>query len=151
MQGTPESPQNLIALDFGLRRIGVATGTCVTGTAGPLTTMSAVDGEPDWQQLTNILQEWQPDILVLGLPYNTDGSESEMTARVRKFAAELEARYQKRVSFIDERYTSVEAEALLKEERRRGTRTRKINKEDVDARAAQLIAESWMQNTGTTP
>jgi len=74
-----------------------------------------------------------------------------MTARVREFAAELEARYQKRVSFIDERYTSVEAEALLKEERRRGTRTRKINKEDVDARAAQLIAESWMQNTGTTP
>lgn len=151
MQETPKHPENLVALDFGLRRIGVATGTCITGTASALTTLSAHDGKPDWSALDNILQEWQPDLLVLGLPLNTDGSESEMTARVRKFAVELESRYQKQVSFVDERYTSAEAEALLKEERRKGTRTRKINKADVDAKAAQLIAESWLQNTKASP
>jgi putative Holliday junction resolvase len=151
MQDTPESPRSLIALDFGLRRIGVATGTCVTGIASALTTLSATNGEPDWTALGNILRDWKPDILVLGLPLNIDGSDSEMTTRVREFAVVLESRYQKQVSFIDERYTSAEAEALLKEERRSGTRIRKIKKEDVDARAAQLIAESWMQNKGATP
>ncbi|MGI9291739.1 MAG: Holliday junction resolvase RuvX [Gammaproteobacteria bacterium] len=151
MPETPEHPENIIALDFGMRRIGVATGACITGMASALTTVLANAGQPDWNALDAILREWQPDILVLGLPFNTDGSDSEMTARVRQFAAELEERYQKQVSFIDERYTSAEAEALLKEERRQGTRTRKINKADVDAKAAQLIAESWMQNTKTSP
>jgi len=151
MQATPDSCQSLIALDYGRRRIGVATGACITGTAAPLTTISARDGVPDWQSLEKILAEWKPDLLVLGLPFNSDGSESEMTSEVKGFAAKLKSRYQIPVEYIDERYTSAEAEALLKEERRRGSRTKKLNKEDVDAKAAQLIAESWMRSTGATP
>jgi putative Holliday junction resolvase len=151
MQATPESGRSLIALDYGRKRIGVATGICITGTAAALTTISAQNGTPDWLSLEKIVAEWQPDLFVVGMPYNSDGSESEMTSEVKGFAAKLEARYQIPVEHIDERYTSAEAEALLKEERRRGSRTKKLKKEDVDAKAAQLIAESWMRSTGATP
>jgi putative Holliday junction resolvase len=145
----PDKPyRNLIAVDYGLRRIGIATGTCLTGTSSPLSTISATQGVPDWSAFDTVLQEWQPDLLVLGLPFNKDGSESDMTAAVKEFAATLQSRYPLPVEFIDERYTSVEAKAILKEQRRLGIRKKKLKKEDVDAKAAQIIAESWMQNTG---
>jgi putative Holliday junction resolvase len=144
----PDKPyRSLIAVDFGLRRIGIATGVCLTGTGTPLTTISATHGVPDWPALDKIMQEWQPDLLVLGLPYNTDGSESDMTATVKEFAATLRSHYPLPVEFVDERYTSVEAEAILKDQRRTGIRTKKLKKEDVDAKAAQIIAESWMRKT----
>jgi putative Holliday junction resolvase len=138
------SPQNLLALDFGLQRIGVATGSCVTGTANPLETITAVAGEPDWTRIDHLIKEWAPDLIVLGLPYNKDGSDSEMTEVVRRFATTLKSLYPLPIEFIDERYTSVEAKTLLREQRRRGVRKKKLIKEDVDAVAAQLIAESWM-------
>ncbi|MCP4001614.1 MAG: Holliday junction resolvase RuvX [Gammaproteobacteria bacterium] len=139
--------QSLIAIDYGLRRIGIATGACLTGISTPLTTLSATQGTPDWAVLDKVIQEWQPDLLVLGLPYNKDGSESDMTTAVKLFADKLQSHYTLPVEFIDERYTSVEAEAILKEQRRTGIRTKKLKKEDVDAKAAQIIAESWMRTT----
>ena len=149
MKENPDKPyRNLIAVDYGLRRIGIATGSCLTGTGNPLTTISAAQGIPDWPAFDKIMLEWQPDLLVLGMPYNRDGSESDMTTAVKQFATELSARYPIPVEFVDERYTSTEAEAILKEQRRRGIRTKKLKKEDVDAQAAQIIAESWMRSTG---
>ena len=139
-----KSPQNLLALDFGLKRIGVATGSCVTGTASPLETITAVAGKPDWARIDHLINEWTPDLIVLGLPYNTDGSDSDMTEVVKRFATALKSLYPLPIEFVDERYTSVEAETLLREQRRRGIRNKKLKKEDVDAVAAQLIAESWM-------
>lgn len=122
----------------------------MTGTASALTTVGAIDGTPLWPELDKIIHEWAPDLLVLGLPYNSDGSESEMTATVREFAAILEERYGLPLDMIDERYTSAEAETILREQRRQGLRNKKLKKEDVDATAAQLIAESWMRTTGTS-
>jgi putative Holliday junction resolvase len=142
------SPRSLLALDFGHRRIGVATGSCITGTASALETIAAVAGEPGWARLTQIINEWSPDLIVLGLPLNTDGTESEMTAAAKVFAAEIRSRYQLAVELVDERYTSAEAEALLKDQRRSGIRNKKLKKEDVDALAAQLIAESWLNAAG---
>ena len=148
----PDKPyRTLIALDYGLRRIGVAAGTIATGTATPLTTLTASADEPDWHALDALIEEWSPDVLILGLPRNTDGSDSAMTGAVREFAAVIGERYKLQVELVDERYTSVEAENILKDQRRQGLRSRKLKKEDVDALAAQLIAESWMQNTGATP
>ena len=148
MTSEPNSaPQRLLALDFGLRRIGVATGSCLTGTANPLETVKAVANEPNWVRIDQLIKEWSPDLIVLGLPYNTDGSNSAMTEVVKQFSTALKTRYQLPVEFVDERYTSVEAESLLREQRRQGIRNKKLKKEDVDAVAAQLIAESWM-NTG---
>lgn len=143
--------QSLIALDYGGRRIGVATASGITGTASALTTIAARAGEPDWVSLDSIIKDWQPNLLIVGLPYNIDGTESEMTVIVRNFAANLQDRYKLSVELVDERYTSVEAEARLKDERRRGIRNKKLKKEDVDAKAAQIIAESWLRQTGNTP
>jgi len=138
-------PGSLLALDFGMRRIGLAVGTPLTGTATPLTTVSARNGEPEWQKLDAAVNEWRPELLVLGLPYNSDHSESAMTARVRKFAEILTQRYQLEVNLIDERYTSAEAETILKLQRQSGVRNKRIRKEDVDSMAAAIIAESWMR------
>ena len=136
----------ILALDFGLRRIGVATANSISGTASALTTLPANDGEPEWQHLDNLICDWEPELLLVGLPYNTDGSESEMTQKVRRFCERLSARYNKQVTTVDERYTSVEAEAQLKAARQDGRKTRRIKKGDVDSLAAQLIAESWLQS-----
>jgi len=138
---------SLLALDFGLRRIGVASATPLTGTATPLTTVPARDGEPEWSLLDSLIHEWQPELLVLGLPYNSDLSESEMTARVKAFAGQLQDRYKLEVRFMDERYTSAEAESRLKQQRQSGIRNKRIKKADVDSLAAAIIAESWMRNT----
>ena len=140
-----KQPASILALDFGLRRIGVASASALAGTASPLTTITAQDGEPDWATLDALISEWQPDLLVLGLPRNTDGSESDMSQRVRDFAGLLTERYGIVISLTDERYTSREAETILKQQRQSGARNRRIRKEDVDSMAAALIAESWLQ------
>lgn len=137
---------SLLALDFGLRRIGVAAATTLTGTATPLTTVTAHEGVPEWPQLDALINEWQPEFLLLGLPFNSDLSESDMTQRVRSFAAELRQRYELRVKFMDERYTSAEAEARLKQQRQSGMRNRRIKKADIDSLAAAIIAESWLHD-----
>jgi putative Holliday junction resolvase len=143
---TAGSPRSLLAIDFGLRRIGIATAVLITRTASPLTTLPAADGEPEWGKLDSLVKEWQPDLIVVGLPYNSDGSWSEMSSLAQDFAAKLQDRYKLPVDLIDERYTSAEAGSLLKEQRRQGIRNKKLHKEDVDALAAQLIAESWMNS-----
>jgi putative Holliday junction resolvase len=144
--GSTSSPRSLLAIDFGLRRIGIATGVCLTRTAAPLTTLPAANGEPEWAKLDLLINEWQPDLLVVGLPYNSDGSWSEMGTLARNFAEKLHDRYSLPIDLIDERFTSAEAGSLLKEQRRQGLRSKKLHKENVDAVAAQLIAESWMNN-----
>lgn len=141
----PDNPASLLALDFGLRRIGVATGSPLTGTASPLTTIAASDGLPDWGALDALIADWRPDLLVVGLPRNTDGSESDMSRRARGFADELAQRYGIVISLADERYTSAEAETILKQQRQSGARNKRIKKEDVDSMAAMLIADSWMR------
>ena len=133
-----------LALDFGLRRIGIATAAPVAGTASALTTIGARGGVPDWEALDALVQEWRPEALVLGLPCNSDGSESDMTKHVRDFRQTLIERYKLPVHLMDERYTSAEAESLLKAQRRSGQRTRKLQKNDVDSLAAAIIAASWM-------
>jgi putative Holliday junction resolvase len=89
------------------------------------------------------LREWQPALIVVGLPYNVDGTESGMSDAVRGFAGDLAARYSLPVRLIDERYSSLEAEARLKAERESGLRRRRVAKSDVDAAAACVILERW--------
>jgi putative Holliday junction resolvase len=139
---------SILALDFGLRRIGVATANTLTGTASALTTLGSASDEPDWAGLDTLIAEWEPDLLVLGLPYNADGSDSDMTQLVEKFQRELESRYALKVVTTDERHSSQEAEMLLKQARRQGEKTKRITREDVDSLAAKLIAERWLANPG---
>jgi putative Holliday junction resolvase len=91
-----------------------------------------------------MIRDWQPTLLVVGLPYNVDGSESTAAVGAREFAGELAKRYAVPVEFMDERYSSIESEARLKRARASGLRKRRVAKSDVDAGAACIILERWL-------
>lgn len=139
----PGTPETILALDFGRRRIGVAIGQTITASASPAGFIRNTQDGPDWHKISEIVDEWQPDRIVVGLPLHADGSASEMSEHVTAFAAEL-GRLDLPVHMQDERHTSQEAEELLKNERAMGLRGR-IRKEEVDSAAAVLIAERWLQ------
>ena len=138
-----------MVFDFGERRIGVATANALTGTASGLTTLNARAGRPLGNTLDELLREWRPDLLVVGLPYNDDGSESSMTKRAREFADWLSEQSGLDVQMVDERFTSAKAESILRDQRQDGTRTRRTRKQDIDRLAARLIAESWLRGAAT--
>jgi putative Holliday junction resolvase len=137
------TPRVVLAFDFGRRRIGVACGDTVSRTAAPLDAMPVGTDGPRWQLIDALLRDWQPALIVVGLPYNVDGSDSPMTSAARAFAAELERRCLLQVVLVDERYSSMEAEARLKSARESGLRRRRVVKADVDAAAACVILERW--------
>ncbi len=137
-------PRTVLSFDFGLRRIGVAVGQDVTGSASPLGIIANRQQGPDYERLDELVRQWQPTHLVVGIPSHADGSASDMEDRVRNFAAEL-TRYGLPVETVDERYTSIEAGRLLKEARAAGTRGR-ISREMIDSAAAVLIAERYLAN-----
>lgn len=129
-----------IAFDYGTKSIGIAVGQSITGTASPLAALKAVDGIPNWQYIADILAEWQPDNLLIGLPLNMDGSEQEITQRARKFANRLHGRFGKTTHTHDERLSTVDAKARLFEL----GGFKKLTKEKVDSVSACLIYESWI-------
>jgi len=135
-------PETILAFDFGRRRIGVAVGQDVTASASPVGTVANGDDGVDHNRLREIVAEWRPTRLVVGMPLHADGSPSEMSAAVNAFVAEL-VRYELPVATIDERYSSVEAERTLKSARQQGSRGR-ISKADIDAAAAVCIAERYL-------
>jgi len=137
------APALVLAFDFGQRRIGVACGDSVSRTAAPLTTLAASADGRRWAGVEALLREWQPSLVVVGLPYNVDGSESTSTRAARRFANELAQRYSVPTQLIDERYSSLEAEMRLKGARESGRRKRRVAKADVDAAAACIILERW--------
>jgi putative Holliday junction resolvase len=131
----------ILAFDFGTSRIGLAVGQSITGTATALSPVAAKDGVPDWQKLTALIEEWQPEAFVVGLPLNMDGSLCEMSFRARKFANRLHDRFQRPSYLMDELLTSHEAKGIHLE--RGGKADFKAN--SVDGLAAQLILESWFR------
>ncbi|TCL04612.1 MULTISPECIES: Holliday junction resolvase RuvX [Sodalis] len=143
------SNRTMMAFDFGTKSIGVAIGQEITCTARPLTAFKAQEGVPDWLQVEKLLHEWQPDLVVVGLPLNMDGSEQPLTLRARKFANRLHGRFGYEVVLHDERLSTVEARAGLFE--RGGFRA--LSKGRVDAGSAVIILESYFeqQMTGNTP
>ena len=131
----------LVAFDFGLRRIGVATANRQTRTASPLTTVR-VDREPPWQELDRIIDDWRPAQLVVGVPEG-DGAAA-IAPQARAFAAALAERYGLPVVTVDETLSSAAAQSELAEKRRSGYLRRRVGKGSVDRVAACLIAEQWM-------
>ncbi len=126
----------LLGFDYGQAKIGVAVGQTMTGTASPLETLRAIQQHPDWDGITRLISTWEPQELVVGLPFNMDDTEAEPADKARRFARQLEGRYHLRVHLVDERLTSIEAKNRL-------TRKPK-NIEELDAIAAQLILETWL-------
>lgn len=144
MPDTPDTArvETILAFDFGLRRIGVAVGQSVTASASPLGVVSNGPTGPDQNSIAAFVNEWQPARLVVGMPAHADGSPSDMQNHVRQFIQTL-AHYELPIDTVDERYTSIEAEAALKSARAAGTRGR-ITKASIDSAAAVFIAERYL-------
>jgi len=143
LQRAAPKPRIVVAFDYGRRRIGVACGDTVSRNASPLPAVPADKDGPLWEMVGAVLRDWQPDLAVVGLPYNVDGTDSGQTVAARGFAAEIAKRYRLEVVLVDERYSSLEAQARLKTARASGLRRRRIEKADVDAAAACVILERW--------
>ncbi len=134
----------LIGFDFGERRIGVAVGETSTRIANPLGAIEESANEPRFRAIGRIVDEWQPAGFVVGLPRHADDSEHAIAKLAEKFARRLEARYHLPVEFVDETLTSAIAESQLRE-----TRTRPSRKSDVDALAAAIILQSFLDSLGS--
>lgn len=137
------SAKTIMCFDYGTSAIGVAVGQLVTRTASPIKGLTAKDGIPNWQQVAALLEEWQPDLLVIGLPLNMDGSISELSQRARKFANRLHGRYGLPITMADERLSSFEAKGEIIKQ----TGSRQFKANNVDSLAAKIILESWFQQT----
>ncbi len=119
--------QTILAFDFGEKRIGVAVGNNITKTAEPLKIIQEKNQDQRFKAIELIINEWQPQILVVGLPKHPDGTEHEMTQKAKRFGNQLKGRFQKEVIWVDERYTSVSVEG------------------GNDALAAQLILQQYLE------
>jgi len=132
------APETVLAFDFGLKRIGIASGDTLTrGTAPRPAALSGPAG-PDWTAIAREVDALRPARLIVGAPYNADGSEGPMTAAARGFAAEL----------VDERFSSLEATAALRQQRASGTRRRRVTKADIDSTAAAVILGRFLAGEG---
>jgi len=136
-------PRSLLAFDFGTGQIGVAVGQTITHTANPLAVLKARDGIPNWEEIATLLEEWRPDLLLVGLPLNMDGSESDFCARTRKFARRLHGRFGLPVSMVDERLTTFAAKG---QRRKQGEHATSYRQQPVDDLAAVIILESWFSD-----
>jgi putative Holliday junction resolvase len=131
----------VLAFDFGEKRIGVATGETLIGSAHPLTVIRAESNDQRFAAIAALIAEWQPERLVVGLPTHADGTEHAMTRLATRFAERLGRRFGLPVSLADERLTSLDAETRLRETGRNSKSARPL----VDAVAAQLILQTWLE------
>jgi putative Holliday junction resolvase len=134
----------VFGFDVGSRLTGVAIGNTFTASARALTTLTVRDdGNPDWQRLDTLRQEWQPDTLVVGLPLTLDGAEQPASRRARQFATQLQQRYSLPVVLVDERHSSQEAAQRFAAARAVGLKRRR-DAAGIDAEAAAVILERWL-------
>lgn len=123
--------KTLLGFDYGSRRIGVAVGQTLTCSATPVAIVRCVNQKPDWEHISRLLRDWNPDALVVGIPLCMDGRRQSMTDASERFARQLQGRYELPVYPVDERLSSHEAGERLK------------STYNIDAVAAQVILETW--------
>jgi putative Holliday junction resolvase len=136
--GMSERP--VLAFDFGEKRIGVAIGQTLTNTARPLTQIGCDGDLPQWSEVDKLINNWRPNIILVGLPLNMNDSESPISKKAQHFMRELEQRYKKTVIAVDERLTSHAARERLTDAGRN-----KPTKKEINSVAAQIILETWLQ------
>ena len=126
----------LLGFDFGRQRIGVAVGQSITRTATALCTITTRQGKPDWGRITELIEQWQPAELVVGLPLHDDGGESDTSKAARQFAKQLHIRYQRPVHTMNERLSTHAAREYMQES---------PGRQGVDAVAAMIILQNWLE------
>ena len=127
----PGKPLTIMAFDYGLRRVGVAVGNSISQAGQPIKTIAAANLDGLFQEIQTLLQEWQPDLLVVGRPVHPDGAVHEMTAKATRFGNQLNGRFGLPVGWVDERYTSSVLESDPK------------MRDNLDAHSAVLILEQY--------
>jgi len=132
--------QTFICFDYGEKRIGMAVGQAVTRTATPLVIIPVRNGSPEWSRISEVMDQWRPDALVVGHPLHMDGTRQTLTSLAERFSRSLAGRYQLPVFLADERLSSAEAR----------TRTGNGGRDAVDAIAAQVILEGWLSDPSYT-
>jgi len=142
------APETVLAFDFGLKRIGIAAGDSLTRSAAPRAAAGHGAQGPDWEAISREVRALAPARLVVGAPYNADGSQGTLARAARAFAAELARRFALPVHLVDERFSSLEATAALKERRASGARRRRVAREDIDSAAAAVILGRWFAGEG---
>jgi len=130
----------LLAFDFGLKQIGIASGSTISCVSSELCVLNAKEGQPNWSHVEEILGDWKPKLCLVGLPLNMDGSESELSLRATKFARRLTGRFGVSIEMVDERLSSFEAKAISQEEGHDGN----YKKAPIDALAAKIILDQWL-------
>lgn len=136
------SNQTILGFDFGMKYIGIAVGQTITKTASPIKTLKAKDGIPNWAEIESLIARWQPDLLVVGIPLNMDGTKQPITFCAEKFANRLKAKYHLPIFSLDERLTSWEAKyRAVEEANNRGLKT---SIDELHALAAMILIEQWM-------
>jgi len=130
-----------LAFDFGTKRIGIAVGNNISGTARPLSTINDEKTEVRFSTIAALLKEWEPIALVVGMPCNDDGSPHEMTALCRRFANRLKGRFDLPTILVDERYTSAAASSALDDEGIHGRKQKTL----IDQYAAQQILQAYFE------
>ena len=123
----------IIAFDYGEKKIGVAVGQTSTNTSSPLKVLFNNHGKVNWDEINSLLNEWNPDLIIVGKPLNMDGTESEVMKKVDKFYNNLMKIYKARYEYVDERLTTFEAKEILKDNKA----------ELVDANAAKILIDNW--------
>lgn len=131
--------KSLMAFDFGTQKFGIAIGQTLIESSTPLPLFPVQDGIPDWEKLHQIIQQWQPDLFLVGLPLNMDDTESELSLRARKFARRLRHQTNIATYMIDERLSSREARQQLQYYQAKGQKKR-VN---VDSLVASILIETW--------
>ena len=143
-----QTAQSIMAFDFGTQKMGMAIGQSTIESSNPLPLFTMKDGIPDWDKLLKVVKEWQPTLFLVGLPLNMDDSESELSARARKFARRLRHQTNIQTWMVDERLTTREARDELDHYQAQG-RGKKLS---ADSIAAALLIESWYRHpAGITP
>jgi len=147
--GNNAAPFIVLAFDFGTRRIGVASGNTLTRMPQPLCTLEYKQHLP-WNEIDQLLRDYLPRQLVVGMPYNTDDTPTTLTPIVKAFADELAVRSKLPVEVFDERHSSQEAERELAYLRNIGLKTRRVTHADVDKLAAKVVLQRWFDARQST-
>tara|TARA_B100001559_G_C16270315_1_gene515782 strand:- start:335 stop:733 length:399 start_codon:yes stop_codon:yes gene_type:complete len=125
----------IIAFDYGTKKIGVAVGQTETYTSSPLQIILNKDDKVNWSEISILLNEWKPELIIIGKPLNMDGSDSEIMKQVEKFYQKLKNTYDINLEYIDERLTTFEAKQILED----------TDIDQVDANAAKILIDNWFE------
>jgi putative holliday junction resolvase len=142
--------QLVMCFDFGMKRIGIASGDTLTRSAAPMVTVAHHAGGPDWPAIEREVSRFGPNLLLVGAPYNDDGSPGSLAAAADAFANNLATRTGLEVARVDERYSSTSAHDVLREQRASGQRRRRVTKGDIDSAAAAIMLAGWLEQRGNT-